>query len=93
MSNPLFTITTPGRPNQPSRLLGKFYTSDPTPLSTAEKHLLCQHLGVTFRIEDGLLFERTAWSCEDALIGRTPDYTLIDGRKLWIYRPDEPLPV
>jgi hypothetical protein len=94
MSNRLFTITAPGTPNRQPQLLGKFYTSDPAPLSTAEKNLICQHLGITFRtFEDGLLFEPTAWACDDALIGRSPDYTLIDGRRLWIYRPDEPLPV
>jgi hypothetical protein len=91
MSNTFFTITTPEAPNRPPQLLGRFYTSDPAPLSTALKYLICKHLGVTFSaFEDGPLF--VTGGCDHALIGRPPDYTLIDGRKLWIYRPDEPLP-
>ena len=93
MLNPLYTISTTEAQNQPSRLLGKFFTSSRDPLSTAEKFLICKHLGVTFSaFEDGPLFEPTASGYSDATIGRPPDYTLIDGRKLWIYRPDEPLP-
>jgi hypothetical protein len=91
MSNTFFTITTPEGPNRPPQLLGSLYTSDPAPLSTAEKYLICKHLGVNFNaFEEGPLFETRP--CGDTIIGRLPDYTLIDGRKLWIYRPEEPLP-
>jgi len=72
------------------KLRGKFYSNDPSDLSTAEKHLICHHLG--FLLEDDILFEPTAWSLNDVLMGRSPDYTTKSGRKFWIYRPDERLP-
>jgi len=90
MSNPLFIVTTPGERHRQPQLLGRFYTSDHSPLSTAEKHLICNRLNVAF--EDGLLFESTALACGDALIGRAPDCTLPNGRKFWVYRPDERMP-
>lgn len=90
MSNPLFTLTTPGEAHRAPELLGKFYTSDNSPLSSAEKDLICKHLNLAF--DDGLLFEATALACGDVLIGRPPDYTTKEGRKFWIYRRNEQLP-
>jgi hypothetical protein len=88
MSNPLFTVSAPERHRAP-KLLGKFYTNDLAPLSRGEKHLICEHLNLAF--EDELFFEATALACSEAAIGRPPDYTLINGRKFWIYRPDQQL--
>jgi hypothetical protein len=86
MSNPLFAVRKLGE----MELRGRFYSTDPSELSIAEKHLICQHLG--FYLEDDILFEPTAWSLGEALIGRSPDLTMRNGRQFWIYRPDEQLP-
>jgi len=86
MSNPLFTVRKLGE----MELRGKFYSTDPSELSIAEKHQICQRLG--FYLEDGILFEPTAFSCGELIIGRGPDITTESGRRFWVYGPDERLP-
>jgi hypothetical protein len=71
-------------------LRGKFYSSDPSELSIADRHLICQCLG--FYLENDILFENTARACGELIIGRGPDITTGSGRKFWVYGPDEQLP-
>ncbi len=74
-----------------SELRGRFYASGFGPPSPAEKMAICRHLGIT--LTPDTLFERTWKTAEESFLRPEPDFISESGRRFWVYRLDQQLPV
>jgi hypothetical protein len=87
MAHQLWTVRRPGE----SELRGRFFASGVGPISPAEKKEICPLLGITLRPDT--LFERTWKSADESFLPPEPDFTSENGRRFWVYRLDQQLPV
>jgi hypothetical protein len=87
MAHQLWTVRRPGE----SELRGRFFASGVGPISPAEKKEICPLLGITLRPDT--LFERTWKSADESFLPPEPDFTSENGRRFWVYRLDQQLPL
>jgi hypothetical protein len=74
-----------------SELRGRFFVSESGPISPADKKEICPILGIT--LTPDTLFERTWKSAEESFLPPEPDFISESGRRFWVYRMDEQLPI
>jgi hypothetical protein len=71
--------------------MGRFYTSDSGAILPGEKAEICKRLGKSLMPDT--LFEGTGWGADESFLRPQPDFTSENGRKFWVYRMDQQLPV
>ena len=74
-----------------SELRGRFFASESGPPSPADKMAICPLLGIT--LTPDTLFERTWKSADESFLPPEPDFISESGRRFWVYRLDQQLPV
>ena len=87
MAHQFWTVRLPGE----SRIQGRFYASGGGPISSADKIEICHRLGIWLRPDT--LFEPTLKSADESSLPPEPDFVGENGRRFWVYRMDQPLPV
>ena len=87
MAHQLWTVRIPGE----SELKGRFFASGVGPISSAEKKEISPLLGISLTPET--LFEGTGRSADESFLPPEPDFRGENGRKFWVYRTNDPLPV
>jgi hypothetical protein len=74
-----------------SELRGLFYASGLGPISRVEKMVICRLLRIS--LTRHTLFERTWKNADESFLPPEPDFTSENGRKFWVNRLDQQLPV
>ena len=87
MAHRLWTVRRPGE----SRSRGRFYASGGGPISSVDKIEICHRLGIW--LTPDTLFEPAFKSVDESVLPEEPDFVGENGRKFWVYRMDQQLPV
>jgi len=74
-----------------AELRGRFFASGSGPPSPVDKMAICHILGIS--LTPDTLFEATLQSADKSFLPPEPDFVGENGRKFWVYRMDQQLPV
>jgi hypothetical protein len=87
MAHQLWTV----RSLREFELLGRFFASESGPPSDADKREICTRLGITLTRDT--LFETTGRSADENFLRSKSYFTGENGRRFWVYRMYERLPI
>ena len=87
MAHQLWTVRRLGE----LELQGRFFASESGLHSDADKMAICRVLGIS--LTPDTLFEGTGRSADESFLRSRSYFTGENGRKFWVYRMDEQLPI
>jgi hypothetical protein len=73
------------------KLRDRFYSTDSGPIAPTDKFEICRRLGIT--LTPDTLFETSFSGADESFFKSEPYFTGENGRKFWVYRMDDQLPI